>query len=249
MIEFRGVTKRFRDANGEAVHALRGLDLRIEAGETHGLIGTSGCGKTTSLRMINRLEDASDGELLVDGRTNRDADVYALRRRIGYVIQTGGLFPHMTVAENIGLLCKLSGWQAARTEQRVGELLELVALPADAFAPRYPWELSGGQRQRVGIARALALDPEYVLMDEPFGALDPITRAQLHRDLGPIFRGSKTVVLVTHDLHEAFTLADRVTIMHEGRVQQSATPDELRRAPANAFVADFLAAHRGPGSA
>ncbi len=244
MIEFRGVSKLFPDSRGGQITAVCDLDLVVRDGETHCLIGTSGCGKTTTLRMVNRLEEPTSGRLLVGGDDTTGLDVYELRRRIGYVIQTGGLFPHMTVAKNVGIMCELSGWAAEDTERRVTELLRLVNLPADEFATRYPGELSGGQRQRVGVARALALDPDYVLMDEPFGALDPITRAQLHDELKPLIaQQHKTVLLVTHDLGEAFKLADRVSIMDRGTLIQTGTEAELTANPANAFVADFLASH------
>ena len=244
MIEFRGVHKLFPDPRGGEITAVRDLNLVVQDGETHCLIGTSGCGKTTTLRMVNRLEEPSSGRLLVGGDDVAGLEVYELRRRIGYVIQTGGLFPHMTVAKNVGIMCELSGWATEDTQRRVTELLQLVNLPADEFATRYPGELSGGQRQRVGVARALALDPDYVLMDEPFGALDPITRAQLHEELEPVFaQVGKTVLLVTHDLDEAFKLADRVSIMDQGRLIQTGTEKELTSQPANSFVADFLAGH------
>lgn len=248
MIEFCGVDKVFPDPRGGEIAAVRGLDLTVEDGETHCLIGTSGCGKTTTLRMVNRLEQPSAGRVLVGGENIADVDVYRLRRRIGYVIQTGGLFPHMTVAKNVGVLCELEGWSPADIRARVEELLQLVNLAPAEFAGRYPGELSGGQRQRVGIARALALDPDYVLMDEPFGALDPITRAQVHEELAPLLaRVHKTVLLVTHDLAEAFELGDRVSIMDQGKLIQTGSEAELTANPANAFVADFLAGHVAEG--
>jgi len=216
----------------------------VQDGETHCLIGTSGCGKTTTLRMVNRLEDPSAGSIRLGGEEVAELDVYRLRRRIGYVIQTGGLFPHMTVAKNVGIMCELEGWTAQDTRRQVDDLLKLVNLPAEEFAGRYPGELSGGQRQRVGVARALALDPDYVLMDEPFGALDPITRSQIHEEFQQLLvQVHKTVLLVTHDLGEAFKLADRVSIMDQGRLIQTGTEHELKSQPANAFVADFLAGH------
>ena len=241
MIAFRSVRKTFADANGQETVALHDLNLRIETGEVHCLIGTSGCGKTTSLRLVNRLEEPTAGQVLVGGEDVVGVDIIRLRRRIGYVIQSGGLFPHMTVAQNISVLNVLEGQQAGAIESRVNELLELVHLAPDQFASRYPKELSGGQRQRVGIARALALDPDYLLMDEPFGALDPITRVQLLEDLQPLFRDfGKTVLLVTHDLEEAFAIGHRVTLMHEGKVVQTGTRDDLTNAPANEFVARFV---------
>lgn len=248
MIEFHGVEKVFPDPRGGAITAVRELDLVVQDGETHCLIGTSGCGKTTTLRMVNRLEVPSAGRIRVGGDDVAELDVYRLRRRIGYVIQTGGLFPHMSVAKNVGIMCELDGWPAEDTRQRVNELLKLVNLPAEEFAGRYPGELSGGQRQRIGVARALALDPEYVLMDEPFGALDPITRGQVHEEFQQLLaQVHKTVLLVTHDLGEAFKLADRVSIMDQGRLIQTGTEQELSSQPANDFVRDFLAGHAAEG--
>lgn len=248
MIEFRAVRKAFAAADGNEAVALHGLDLRIETSEIHCLIGTSGCGKTTTLRLVNRLEEPTAGEVLVAEESVATADIIRLRRRIGYVIQSGGLFPHMTVRQNVGVLNALEGQAKADIGRRVDELLQLVNLPAEQFAGRYPRELSGGQRQRVSIARALALDPDYLLMDEPFGALDPITRSQLLADLRPLFQElGKTVLLVTHDLEEAFALGHRVSVMHEGRLLQTGTRDELTRSPADEFVERFLQTLRGAG--
>jgi osmoprotectant transport system ATP-binding protein len=247
VIEFRSVRKTFADANGKETVALHGLDLRIEPGQVHCLIGTSGCGKTTSLRLVNRLEEPTSGQVLVDGEDVREVDVIALRRRIGYVIQSGGLFPHLTIAKNVGVLCDLEGHAAKDVEQRVHALLELVNLAPSKFAGRYPKELSGGQRQRVGIARALALDPKYLLMDEPFGALDPLTRGELLSELQSLFSNlGKTVLLVTHDLNEAFALGQRVSVMHEGHLIQTGSRQDLMRNPATEFVANFVkTAHGG----
>jgi len=244
LIEFQSVHKTFADPRGGEILAVRDMDLTIRDGETHGLIGTSGCGKTTTLRMVNRLEDPTGGRILLGGEDVRRLDVFRLRRRIGYVIQTGGLFPHMTVAGNVGIMCELEGWSRPHVDARVRDLLLLVNLPAEEFADRFPAELSGGQQQRVGVARALALDPEVVLMDEPFGALDPITRTQIHDEFQQLLREvKKTVLLVTHDLAEAFKLADRVSVMDGGVLLQTGSPDELMSRPADAFVADFLARH------
>ena len=248
MIEFQDVDKVFSDPRGGEIAAVRGLDLTIRDGETHCLIGTSGCGKTTTLRMVNRLEDPTGGRILFDGEDIATLDVYRLRRRIGYVIQAGGLFPHMTVARNVGVMCELEGWEEGRVRLRVEELLQLVNLPADEFAHRYPGELSGGQRQRVGVARALALEPECVLMDEPFGALDPITRRQIRAEFRQLLSEvRKTVLLVTHDLSEAFELGDRVSVMNEGVLVQTGTKEELMSRPESGFVADFLRGHAPDG--
>jgi len=196
---------------------LRDLILDVASGETLALVGRSGAGKSTALKLINRMLEPSAGEVRVDGRDTRAWHPTALRRQTGYVLQEVGLFPHMTVARNVGLVPSLGGWPAPRVERRVHELLELVGLPPREFAARWPDELSGGQRQRVGVARALAADPPVVLMDEPFGALDPITRAELHREFQRIQRQlRKTVVLVTHDLREAFLLADRIGVLDAG---------------------------------
>ncbi|MFT4512089.1 MAG: osmoprotectant transport system ATP-binding protein [Planctomycetota bacterium] len=246
MIEFCSVRKTFADANGKETVALHGLDLRIEPGVVHCLIGTSGCGKTTSLRLVNRLEEPTSGQVLVGGEDVRTVDVIELRRRIGYVIQSGGLFPHLTIAKNIGVLCDLEGHSGKQVEERVHALLELVNLAPSQFASRYPKELSGGQRQRVGIARALALDPDYLLMDEPFGALDPLTRGELLSELQPLFSSlGKTVLLVTHDLTEAFALGHRVSLMHEGHLIQTGTPEDLMQNPVTEFAANFVKTVRG----
>lgn len=241
MIELDDVSKEFCDRDGHRVRAVDRVSLRIGAGETLGLIGTSGSGKTTTMRMINRLEEPTSGSVRVFGRDVRDQDPVGLRRRIGYVIQAGGLLPHRTVRQNIALLCRLEGWSPERTRDRVSALLEMVNLPEAEFGDRYPGELSGGQRQRVGVARALVLDPECVLMDEPFGALDPITREQMHAEFLELWsRVKKTVVLVTHDLGEARRLSDRIAIMHEGRLMQVGPWSELVETPASEFVASFV---------
>jgi len=222
-IEFHKVCYRFD--NGQTL--LHELDLEIRRGETLVLLGRSGSGKTTSLKLINHLLVPSEGDVRVDGRSTRDWDVIRLRRMIGYVIQEGGLFPHFTVARNIGLVPQIEDWPAARIQQRVQELLQLVGLDAQ-LASRYPRELSGGQRQRIGVARALAADPPILLMDEPFGALDPITRAELQREfLALQQRLRKTVVFVTHDLREALLLGTRIALMEAGRLVVVHTPDEF----------------------
>lgn len=241
MIRFEGVRKSFPDRTGTEVVALDDLNLSIEEGEIHCLIGPSGCGKTTTLRLVNRLELPDRGQVFVDGQDVSSGDVYALRKRIGYVIQSGGLFPHMTVAGNVGLLCELEGWTPKATAERVNELLTLANLPPGRFAQRFPGELSGGERQRVGLARALALDPQTILMDEPFAALDPITRKQVHQDFLALLRQvKKTVLLVTHDLDEAFKLGDRVSLMKDGALLQTGTETTFREQPATDFVQEFV---------
>lgn len=204
------------------------LGLTVERGETLVLLGESGCGKTTTLKLINRLLTPSAGEVLVEGKSTVKWDQIELRRRIGYVIQEGGLFPHFTIAQNVGLVPGLLGWNKARTDDRVREMLRLVGLDPEEFAERYPRELSGGQRQRVGVARALAADPPLLLLDEPFGALDPITRASLQREFSTLTkRLGKTAVLVTHDVREALVLASRLGLMDRGRIVFLDTPERF----------------------
>ena len=207
------------------------LNLTVERGETLVLLGESGCGKTTTLRLVNRLLQPSAGEVVVEGKATSAWDAIALRRHIGYVIQEGGLFPHFTIARNVGLVPSLSGWDEVKIEDRVRELLHLVGLDPDRFAERYPRELSGGQRQRVGVARALAADPPLLLLDEPFGALDPLTRASLQREFADLSRRlAKTAILVTHDVREALALATRIGLMHKGRLLMLESPDGFRAA-------------------
>jgi osmoprotectant transport system ATP-binding protein len=223
-IEFRNVAYR-PDGSSEILHD---LNLTIGDGETVVLLGRSGSGKTTSLKLINNLVSPSTGDVIVEGRPTRAWDIIRLRRRIGYVIQEVGLFPHFTVERNITLIPRLEGWPADRIHARLQELLSLVGLDPK-LAPRYPRELSGGQRQRVGVARALAADPPILLMDEPFGALDPITRAGLQSEFAALQqRLRKTVVFVTHDVREALLLSDRIALMENGRVITLCTPQEFR---------------------
>lgn len=206
------------------------LSFTIFSGETIVLLGRSGCGKTTTLKLINHLLTPTQGEVRVQGRSTRDWNPIQLRRRIGYVIQEVGLFPHFTVAQNIGVVPSLEHWEKDRIRSRVVELLELVGLEPRRFVDRYPHELSGGQRQRVGVARALAADPPLLLMDEPFGALDPITRVELQRELARLQRQlGKTIVFVTHDIQEAFKLGTRIGLMQAGRLVELATPVEFER--------------------
>jgi osmoprotectant transport system ATP-binding protein len=237
MITFNRVVKRY--ANSIAVDH---LSLEIKSGETVILVGPSGCGKTTSLKMINRLVEPTGGAILIDDRDTRTYDVNDLRRSIGYVIQQVGLFPHQTVAENIATVPRLLGWTKQRIAARVEELLELIALPPAEYARRLPSELSGGERQRVGVARALGADPNILLMDEPFGAIDPIARERLQNELlrlQSVVR--KTIVFVTHDIDEAVKLGDRVALLSRGGVlEQFATPEELLANPQSEFVTGFL---------
>jgi osmoprotectant transport system ATP-binding protein len=214
-IEFHGVS--FRLADGKTL--LSGLNLEISRGETLVLLGRSGSGKTTTMKLINRLLDPTDGEVRVESRSTFDWDPIQLRRRIGYVIQEIGLFPHLTVAENISVVPRLEGWDSERIKDRARELLRMLGLDPDRFAARYPRELSGGQRQRVGVARALAADPPVILLDEPFGALDPITRREIQFEFKDLqARLNKTMVFVTHDVREAFVLGTRIGLVKDGKM-------------------------------
>jgi len=240
MIRLEGVTKQY----GAARPAVDSLDLDVPEGTTVALVGPSGCGKTTTLRMVNRLIEPTSGRIYVAGENVTHADPVLLRRRIGYVIQHVGLFPHMTVARNIAAVPDLLGWPVARSAARVAELLDLVGLDG-AFAARYPSQLSGGQRQRVGVARALAADPPVLLMDEPFGAIDPIARTRLQDEFSSILkRVRKTVIVVTHDLDEAVRLSDRLAIMRDGRLVQYDTPGTVLSRPADTFVETFVGPDR-----
>jgi osmoprotectant transport system ATP-binding protein len=241
-IEFREATKVYPGADGPAVDR---LSLEVAAGEICVLVGPSGSGKTTAMRMVNRMIEVTDGDVLIGGRSVRERDPQALRREIGYVIQQVGLFPHRTIGENIATVPQVLGWDRQRTRARVAELLELIGLPAEMMG-RYPAQLSGGQRQRVGVARALAADPPVMLMDEPFGALDPISRERLQNEFLRLQAEiRKTIVFVTHDIDEAIKMGDRIAILREGgRLAQYAPPQALLMHPADAFVEDFVGADR-----
>jgi osmoprotectant transport system ATP-binding protein len=242
MIRLENVSKTFPGAPRPAVDR---LDLDVPDGTTCVLIGPSGCGKTTTMRIVNRLIEPSSGRIVVEGQDVTRADAVELRRRIGYVIQQVGLFPHMTIAQNVATVPQLLGWPGSRIAKRVEEMLSLVGLEPAQFLDRYPRHLSGGQRQRVGVARALAADPPVMLMDEPFGAVDPIVRAGLQAELLSILRRlAKTVIFVTHDIDEAIRMGDLVAIMKDGRLVQCASPEALLSAPRDAFVADFVGADR-----
>ncbi len=240
MIELEGVTKRY----GETA-AVDRVSLRVGRGECLVLLGGSGSGKTTTLKMVNRLIEPTAGRVLIDGRDHREADPHDLRRRIGYGFQEVGLFPHMTVAENVAVTPHLLGWDEARIARRVEELLEMVELDPAEYRDRTPDQLSGGQQQRVGLARALAAEAEIVLLDEPFGALDPITRDRLQQSFARIRRElAPTVIFVTHDMVEALLLGDHIGVMNQGRLVQIGTPRELLREPADAYVAELMATPR-----
>jgi osmoprotectant transport system ATP-binding protein len=251
-LEFRNVTKVYGTAGraapreGTPEGAVNDLSFSVPAGKICVLVGPSGCGKTTSLKMVNRLIEPTSGEILLDGRSVTEQDPIALRRGIGYVIQQVGLLPHQTVADNVATVPRLLGWERQRAIHRVDELLELVGLSPDEYAGRYPAQLSGGERQRVGVARALAADPPLMLMDEPFGAVDPIARDRLQNELLRLQeRLAKTILFVTHDIDEAIKMGDLVAVLRDGRLAQFGTPQEVLTNPASDFVARFVGADRG----
>jgi osmoprotectant transport system ATP-binding protein len=236
MIEIDRVTKLYGERR-----VVDRLSLTVPAGDFCVLLGSSGCGKSTTLRMINRLIAADSGSIRVAGEDIRGVPAEALRRRIGYAIQSIGLFPHWTVEDNIATVPRLLKWQQSRLRDRVTELLELFRLEPETYRGKYPHQLSGGEQQRVGVARALAADPELLLMDEPFAAVDPITRDALQAELARIHRETiKTIVFVTHDIEEALRLATQIAVMHEGRIEQLAPPLEILEHPASDFVSDFV---------
>jgi osmoprotectant transport system ATP-binding protein len=248
-VEFRDVS--FIVPGGKKL--LAHLDLTVRRGETLVLLGRSGSGKTTTMKLINRLLDPTEGEVRIEGRASVEWDPIRLRRRIGYVIQEIGLFPHLTVAENIGVVPRLEGWERERIRERARVLLQMVGLDADRFAERLPRELSGGQRQRVGVARALAADPPFILLDEPFGALDPITRREIQREFQTLQRGlGKTMIFVTHDIAEAFLLANRIALLQDGAMVLLGPPEDLLRSAhpeARAFAEGFRGAQNSPSGA
>ncbi|MEV7145041.1 betaine/proline/choline family ABC transporter ATP-binding protein [Streptomyces sp. NPDC093084] len=242
MIRFEQVSKRYPDGTT----AVDGLTFEVREGELVTLVGPSGCGKTTTMMMVNRLIEPTSGRILVDGEDIADVDPVRLRRRIGYVIQQVGLFPHRTVLDNTATVPALLGWKRAKARERAAELLDLVGLDPGTFGPRYPDQLSGGQRQRVGVARALAADPPVLLMDEPFGAVDPVVREQLQDEFLRMQAAvRKTVLLVTHDIEEAVRLGDRIAVYGQGRIEQYDTPGAVLGTPATPYVAEFVGADRG----
>lgn len=237
MIEFENVTKVYPDGT----KAVEDVSFRVEEGTTTVLVGPSGCGKTTTMKLVNRLEEPTEGTIYYDGTDTRTLDATELRRDIGYVIQEVGLFDHMTVGENIATVPELKGWDRERIDERVDELLALVDLPPAKYRDQYPTALSGGQRQRVGVARALAADPDVLLMDEPFGALDPITREDLQDEFLEIQEEINTTILfVTHSIDEALKMGDRIAIFDVGEIVQYGTPNEILSQPANEFVEEFI---------
>ncbi|MFD1927633.1 ABC transporter ATP-binding protein [Sporosarcina siberiensis] len=241
MIRFENVTKRFPDGT----EALKDVSVTIKTHKLTVIIGPSGCGKTTLMRMINRLEVPSEGKVWIDEEPISNRDVVELRRSIGYVIQRIGLIPHMTIEDNISLVPELLKWDKEKINVRVDELLTMVGLEPDTFKKRYPFELSGGQQQRVGVSRALASDPNIILMDEPFSALDPISREQLQKELKNLqMKIKKTIVFVTHDMDEALEIADEIIVMREGQIEQIGTPSELIEQQESDFVRDFIGIDR-----
>jgi osmoprotectant transport system ATP-binding protein len=239
MVELINVIKRYG-----VTDAVNGINLKINDGEFVVLVGTSGCGKTTTLKMINRLLEPTSGKIIIDGKNINSVNPNELRRNIGYVIQQIGLFPNMTILENVEIVPKLLKWQKEKSRQRALELLEMVNLPPDIYAKKYPFELSGGEQQRIGVLRALAAEPSLILMDEPFGALDPITREDLQTELKKLHRTlKKTFVFVTHDMSEAIKMADVIVFMNKGKIVQTAPPEEILRRPTNDFVKNFIGMH------
>ncbi len=244
MINYKQVVKRYSEGTDE-ITAVDNLSLEVPAGELVVLLGPSGCGKTTLLRLTNRLEELSAGQIIINGTDITQQDEVELRQRIGYVIQEIGLFPNKTIGENVGMVPKIIGWEAARIETRVNQLLRMMNLEPEVYKNRYPAQLSGGQRQRVGVARALGADPEILLMDEPFGAIDPINRQQIQNEFLKLQEKlGKTIVFVSHDIQEAIKMGDRIALMKQGQLIQYATPEEILMQPADDFVRDFVGTER-----
>ncbi len=241
MIKLKGVKKIYPDGT----EAVKGVNFEVKEGKLCVLLGPSGCGKTTTMKMINRLIPITEGDIYIDGTNNKEMDENELRREMGYAIQEIGLFPHMTVGENISTVPKLKKWSAEESEKRSRKLLDLMGMDPDEFIDKYPTELSGGQRQRVGVARSLGADPPIMLMDEPFGAIDPITRDRLQDEFLKIQEEiKKTIVFVTHDINEAIKMGDKVALLKDGELIQYAPPAELLAAPKNRFVRDFVGSDR-----
>lgn len=245
MIKLENLTKTFTQKNGTPMKAVDNVSLDVPAGEMCVLLGPSGCGKTTTLKMINRLIPATSGKILINGEDTSTQDTTTLRRNIGYVIQQIGLFPNMTIEENITVVPRMLGWDKKRCHERATELMSMVALDPTKFLHRYPREMSGGQQQRIGVIRALAADPPVLLMDEPFGAVDPINREVIQNEFLDMQRQlKKTVMLVSHDIDEALKLGDRIAVFGQGKIVQCASPDELLATPANEFVGSFVGQDR-----
>ncbi|WP_293796926.1 osmoprotectant ABC transporter ATP-binding protein OsmV [uncultured Pantoea sp.] len=245
MIKLENLTKTFTQKNGTSLNAVDNVSLEVPAGEMCVLLGPSGCGKTTTLKMINRLIPSSSGRILINGEDTSGQDTVTLRRNIGYVIQQIGLFPNMTIEENITVVPRMLGWDKKRCRERATELMSMVALEPTKFLHRYPREMSGGQQQRIGVIRALAADPPVLLMDEPFGAVDPINREVIQNEFLEMQRQlKKTVMLVSHDIDEALKLGDRIAVFGQGKIVQCASPDELLATPANDFVGSFVGQDR-----
>ena len=241
MIQLKRINKVYDDG----FQALKGIDLTFEEGKINVLIGPSGCGKTTTMKLLNRLTDFTDGEIMIDGKNIKEMNPIELRRQMGYVIQNIGLFPHMTIFDNVATVPKLLKWDKKRIRKRVDQLLEMVNLDPETYRDRYPSELSGGQQQRIGVIRALAAEPSTILMDEPFSALDPISREQLQDELIRLQTEiNKTIIFVTHDMDEAIKIADQIILMKDGQVVQKGTPQEILSNPANDFVREFIGEER-----
>lgn len=245
MIKLENLTKQFKQKGGKAFNAVDNVNLNVPAGEMCILLGPSGCGKTTTLKMINRLITPSSGRILINGEDTSGLDTVTLRRKIGYVIQQIGLFPNMTIEENIMIVPRMLGWDKKACKERASELMNMVALDPNRFLKRYPKEMSGGQQQRIGVIRALAADPPVLLMDEPFGAVDPINRESIQNEFQEMQRQlKKTVMLVSHDIDEALKLGDRIAVFRQGKIVQCATPDELLAKPSDEFVGSFVGQDR-----